>query len=111
MSNSNITLIPSGDREVVDQVRATEIVKEWQEIMDGIGEGGVVEKIVLNNKSYTAEAARIIQDFVAKNNLTRTIKDADLSDIIASRMEEEGLEVLKVICDAFGDANLEEVDL
>ena len=103
----SITLIPSGGREVVDTTRAKEIVTEWKTQLTTAANDSssssvpVVDKIVLTNKSYTADASRIIKDFILQNGLIGSTKVADLSDIIASRMEDEGLEVLKVICDAF----------
>lgn len=109
-STSSITLIPSGGREVVDTTRASEIVSEWKNQLEA-NPGLSVEKMVLTNKSYTADASRVIQEFVLENGLVGSMKVADLSDIIASRMEDEGLEVLKVICDAFENAELVEVDL
>ena len=110
MASSTITLIPSGAREVVDKDRANKIVKEWKAQVEAAGDS-VVEKIVLTNKSYTSDGSKIIKDFLVENNLVGSIKVADVSDIIASRMEDEGLEVLKVICDAFLNAELVEVDL
>ena len=104
------TLIPSGDREVVDASRAIEIVSQWKEQMTNL-ENLAVDKVVLTNKSYTSEASQILKEFLVSSGVAGTSKIADLSDMIASRMEDEGLEVLKTICDAFENASLEEVDL
>jgi len=43
--------------------------------------------------------------------LASTVKIVDLSDIIASRKEAEGLDVLRTMCDIFKDSYLEEVNL
>jgi len=94
----------------VDAGRAAEIVSEWEEQMTSL-ENLTIDKVVLTNKSYTSEAAQILKDFFLSSGVAGTTKVADLSDIIASRMEDEGLEVLKTICDAFENAFLEEVDL
>ena len=60
-------------------------------------------------KSYTVEGADVIAECVRDAALT--VKSANLSDIIASRPEEEGLAVLKIMSDAFFHSQLEEVDL
>lgn len=135
--SATITLAASGPREVVDEARANEIISLWKKELiskkaeldkskpQGSSEDStllVCDKIVLSNKSYTAVAANIIARFItskedndAKNvyklPLSATVKIADLSDIIASRMEDEGLQVLRTICDAFKYSSLEEVDL
>ena len=104
-----MTLSPSGGREVVDEKRASEIVEEWDVVLSGSPKYKV-DKIVLSNKSYTAGAAVIIGDFISKR-LAADVEVAILSDIIASRMEEEGLQVLQIISDSFKKSNLIEVDL
>jgi len=135
--SATITLVSPGPREVVDEARANEIISHWKkELISKKAEFDkntpqdsseastliVCDKIVLSNKSYTAVAANIIARFLtskeddeAKNKyrlpLSATVKIADLSDIIASRMEDEGLQVLRTMCGAFKYSSLEEVDL
>lgn len=70
----------------------------------------VVTKVNLSNKSYTAGAAEIIGGFISKN-CAASIKVAILADVIASRMEEEGLQVLQILSDSLKHAELIEVDL
>jgi len=106
--NNFATLSPSGGREVVDEVRASEIVKEWKVFLDS--KKVVVNKVVLSNKAYTAGAAMIISDFISKN-CAFSVKVAILSDVIASRMEEEGLQVLQILSDSLKNSELVEVDL
>ena len=60
------TLIPSGDREVVDASRAIEIVSQWKEQMTNLA----VDKVVLTNKSYTSEAAQILKEFFLSSGVT-----------------------------------------
>ena len=122
-----LTLVAPGPREVVSESRANDIVDQWRKDVlsaskSNDGAKVICNKIILTNKSYTAEAARIIASFLtAKEDtqinqfcqlpLASTVESADLSDIIASRMEDEGLEVLQTICNAFKESNLKEVDL
>lgn len=122
-STTSLTLTAPGPREVVDEKRANEIIDYWNKELaaasDESKEVVTCERVVLSNKSYTAKAAKIIHLFLTaedtsmdyKQPLASTVKIVDLSDIIASRMEAEGLEVLQTICDAFKNASLEEVDL
>jgi len=116
----SITLVAKGPREVVDESKAESIISSWREEIKSAGGESSVDKIVLTNKSYTSEAASKIAEFLTSplddglnNNLpvSKTIRVANLDDIIASRMEEEGLLVLKTICDAFIGSSLVEVDL
>jgi Ran GTPase-activating protein 1 len=136
-----IQLEPPGEREVVDRERAVEFVNLWTEQLrehrakiqaaasstssDGDGDGNVndghpwilCDRICLSDKSYTAEAAQVIASFLVEPlfddypPLARGIIEADLTDIIAGRMTEEAILVLKSICDAFANSNLVDVDL
>ena len=103
----------SGKREVIDKPKAKEIVTSWiktklsreKESQQKL----IVSKVTLSGKSYTVGGADVIAEYI--RDIAPTVKSADLSDIIASRPEEEGLAVLKIICDAFFHSQLEEVDL
>lgn len=118
-----ITLITSNPkiREVVDDGKATELIATWkgqieEEKKSGDGSSVLCDKIVLDGKSYTPEAAKIIAGFLTSTedfqpSVASGIKVAILSDIIASQMEAEALIVLKTISDAFKESKLEEVDL
>ena len=123
---------------MVDYDKAVDIVKLWTEQLlghlakvratndDTTGNHGNVthpslilcDRINLSGKSYTADGAQVIASFLTKplfNDvppLARGIVEADLTDMIASRMTEEGLIVLRTLCDAFADSsNLVDVDL
>mmetsp|Transcript_37492 Transcript_37492/g.87423 ORF Transcript_37492/g.87423 Transcript_37492/m.87423 type:complete len:427 (-) Transcript_37492:119-1399(-) len=101
------TLRPPGERETVDAARAKEIVSHWQSTFPD----EKFEKVALGNKAYTGEAAEIIGAYIASDQFSR-LKVADLADVIAGRMEVEGLMVLKALCDAVGKhRELVEVDL
>lgn len=74
------------------------------------------DKIILTNKSYTKDAITIIAEFLTSTeefspSIASGIKYAQLDDMIASRMEEEGLAVLTAISNAFEESQLIEVDL
>ncbi|KAL7552509.1 hypothetical protein ACHAWF_015758 [Thalassiosira exigua] len=125
---------PPGARAVVDKEKAREFTEYWREQLlghrqkvqeheanggnDGESNGSTVlcDRIRLSDRSYTAEAAAAIASFLTEPfegglPLSRGIVEADLSDIIASRKTEEGLQVLQTICHAFADAELVDVDL
>lgn len=123
-----ILLEPLGTREVVDQTRALEIVAHWTSLLHAhrnkvIAAGGdptttvLCDRIRLSDKSYTSEAATVVANFLIPPfeggpSVASGITDADLSDIIAGRLTEEGLAVLGTICDAFdGAADLRGADL
>ena len=78
----------SGGRELVNLARAKELLEKIS-VTDPTS-------IKLSNKSFDHEAAQIIADKVSQYH---QITDADLSDIIAGRPEEEALKVLETICD------------
>jgi Ran GTPase-activating protein 1 len=131
---SPITLEPPGPREVVDEDKAKEFVKLWTEQLlqhqaangsigdnnnndDGTEKIILCQRIRLSDKSYTAEAAAVIATFLTEPfvgsgvPLVHDIVEVDLSDSIAGRMTEEGLRVLKTICDAFVESKLIDVNL
>ncbi len=134
---SPIKLEPPGEREVVDREKAEDFVKLWTEQLldhrakvqaaaatsgddcsDGNGNDVILcDRIRLSDKSYTAEAALLIASFLKEPfegsslPLAHGIVEADLTDIIASRMTDEGLFVLQTICDAFADSKLVELNL
>ena len=56
-------------------------------------------------------ASFLTEPFDGGAPLDRGIVEADLADMIAGRMTEEGLQVLQTICDAFAESNLVDVDL
>lgn len=118
---SPIVLEPTPEREVVDAAKAESMIASWKEQLQSYRSSNpdasvLCEKIVLTNKSYTREAAKVIADFLTGTDefnpsIASGIKYAQLDDIIASRMEDEGLEVLTTISNAFQDSKLIEVDL
>ena len=124
-----IKIVPPGPREVVSPERAQEFVNHWtQQLLDhrvkvqealnddDVNNTVLCDRISLTNKSYTPEAAEIIANFLKEPfegglPITYGIVEANLSDMIASQLTEQGLKVLRTICDAFADSELVEVDL
>ena len=126
---------PPGPRGVVDYEKAVEIVNLWTEqlleyrakaraaLADDDDTAAahpliVCDRIRLSGYGYTAEAARVIASFIREPlfddgspSLAQGIIVADLSDVMASLLTEEGLDVLRILCDAFADSNLVEVSL
>jgi Ran GTPase-activating protein (RanGAP) involved in mRNA processing and transport len=110
-----LTTVNPKIREVIDDAKATELIATWKEQL-GNETSVSCEKIVLDGKSYTPGAAKIIADFLTSTedyqpSIASGIKVAILSDIIASQMEDQALIVLKTISDAFKESQLVEVDL
>ena len=115
------------EREVVDEIKAQAFINHWTDQLrkhkatippeETTSEEVVLcDRIQLTGKSYIAEAAKIIATFLTDPfeggpPIARGIVEARLDDIIASRLTEEGLEVLQTVCDAFAGSNLVGVDL
>jgi Ran GTPase-activating protein (RanGAP) involved in mRNA processing and transport len=98
-SNVFITLTPLGShREVVDATRAAEFVEHWSTLLTEEEEEAAVKSLQLSNKSYTVQGADIIAQFFSSINLGQLI-DVNLSDVIASLPEEDGLYVLQRLSD------------
>lgn len=117
-----ITLTTSNPtvREVIDDAKANALIETWKEQLKNetaSGDNSVLcEKIVLDGKSYTPEAAEVISNFLTSTtdfepSIASGVKVAILSDIIASQPEDKALKVLQTISDAFKNSRLEEVDL
>jgi hypothetical protein len=128
---------PPGPRDVVDYDKAVELVKVWNEqllehrakaraaLADDDDTAAahahpliVCDRIRLSGKGYTAGAARVIASFIQEPlfddgspSLAQGIIVADLSDVMASLLTEEGLDVIRILCDAFADSKLIEVNL
>ncbi len=118
-----------GVREVYEAAKAEEVVQQWKDELlahrkkveeaNGGNCTGVTlcDTISLSDKSWTADAANIVATFLKEPfdgtgvPLARGIIVADLSDTIASRMTEEGIQVLQTLSDAFTDSNLVDVNL
>jgi len=94
MSSCWSVLKPDGEREVITLNQAHEFLKSWNsKNLEN------VTSVDLFNKSYKLKAAQVIMGYLKYNNLQANVVMANLSDIIASRIEEKGLAVLKNVCD------------
>ncbi len=75
------------------------------------------DRIYLSGNSYTAKDAQVIASFLNESlfddvpPLAHGIVEADLSNVIVSLGTEEGVIVLKTLCDAFTSSNLVHVDI
>ena len=68
-----------------------------------------IATVVLSEKSHAFDAADAIAEFV--RHAAPNVKIDVLSDVIAPRHKEEGLDVLNIMCDSFFHSELESVDL
>ena len=120
---------PGEERDFIDEAKAREYVRLWTEQLlahrqsveeAGGGENGngttLCDRISLSDKSYTSEAAEVVASFLREPfeggpSIARGIAEADISDCIAGRMTEEGMQVLKTFCDAFAESRLVDVNL
>jgi len=121
-----LTLTPDRKREVLTAKNAALLVAKWIETLnthrDKIHETTKIlphclcNKIILSGKSYTAEAATVISEFLTSKDtfsppLSHQITRLDMSDIIASRLEDEGLQVLSIFADVFTSGRLVEINI
>lgn len=125
---------------VVDYNKAVDIIKLWKEQLlehlakvraavvhndNATGNEGnanhppqiLCDRINLSRNLYTAEGAQVIASFLNESlfddvpPLAHGIVEADLSNVIVSLGTEEGVIVLKTLCDAFTSSNLVHVDI
>jgi len=70
-------------------------------------------ELCLSNKSYTPNAAKLIAEFVTSgsSSLCSQITSLDISDVIASQPEIDGLDVLNTFSLAFKDSKLTHINL
>ena len=119
-----LKLVTSGIRGIVDCTVASDIVLEWTKLLDlkkselimitgnnDLSGFSLCSTIVLSNKSYQPDAAEVICQFIEKHSLDSHIKVLDMSDVIASQPESEGLQVLKRLSSSFTNGSIEELDL
>ena len=93
-----------GAREMVDKVRAEELVARVT-----LPEGKEFTHIDLSNKSFSDDAAIIIGADLKRR--CGKVRVAHLADMIAGRKEEEALRSLKSICDGLEGVELESLNL
>jgi Ran GTPase-activating protein 1 len=99
--NERIVFELSGAREMVNEERAMELVSLSPPL-------AACSAVKMCNKSFSPEAAsKIIQHIIQYENIVQ----ADISDIIAGRPEEEALRTLSTFCDGLSHYKLKEVNL
>tara|TARA_B110000977_G_scaffold131107_1_gene167084 strand:- start:6295 stop:7869 length:1575 start_codon:yes stop_codon:yes gene_type:complete len=95
--------LTSSDREFYTQKRAEQVLAPL------MAKGAAYWTVKLCTKSYGIDAANVVTKAFA--NIASTLKEVDLSDIIAGRPEEEGLKAMQIITDATLGANITAVDV
>jgi Ran GTPase-activating protein 1 len=102
---ARITLKAGGKREKVSCDRAEAVVKRWRIE----AEGNQVIGIDISCLSWSLEALNSIKPFLEE--IASTVKYANLADIIASLLTDEGLAVIEGVVEVFRDSPLVDVDL
>lgn len=100
MATSKTVLSFEGERELVTEARAHELVQTYA---NEEAEPPAFTHITLRNKSYTIEAARVIAAFFSRleaRGAFAQLTSVDFADMIAGRPEDEALQVLSTLCDA-----------
>lgn len=100
------------DRDFVDLTGAREFLtrESAEEALAGmLGPDAKVTRIKFSTKSFGVEAAEIAAKAI--RNVRKSLKHADMSDIVAGRPEEEALQALSILSKALGEAELESLDL
>ena len=93
----------TGSREFVTKETAEELLAPMLE------PGSKIKKIKFSTKSFGIEAAEIAAQAI--RNVSSTLVDADMSDIIAGRPEDEALGALRIISEALSTAKLLHLNL
>lgn len=104
------SLSATGERNTaVDEMVATELVEKWTIEVEEAPEGAILDKVDLSARTYTVEGAKVIAEFLTP--LAENVVVAQLNDVIASRPEAEGLEILTSLCSIFANSTLTRVVL
>jgi large subunit ribosomal protein L31/Ran GTPase-activating protein 1 len=93
----------TGSREFLTKESAEELLAPM------LAPGAAVTSIRFSTKSFGAAAAEVAA--AAIRNVAHTLRDADLSDIIAGRPEDEALAALRIIAGALQSARLRHLNL
>ena len=95
--------LSSKDREFYTQQRAEQVLAPL------LAKGAKFSKVKLSTKSFGIDAAKVVTKAFA--NIASTLKEVDLSDIIAGRPEEEALKAMEIITEATLCAKITSVDV
>lgn len=93
----------TGSREFLTKETAEELLAPM------LAPGSKITKIRFSTKSFGVEAAEVAAKAI--HNVAATLVDADMSDIIAGRPEDEALAALRIISEALGTARLLHLNL
>lgn len=93
----------TGEREFVTE----ESIEDY--IQPLLQEGAKVTKVKFSTKSFSRGAADRIAEGI--HNVREHLKDADLSDVIAGRPEDEALDVLRILSKALTACQLRRLNL
>ena len=95
--------LSSKDREFYTQTRAEQVLAPL------LAKGASFSKVKLSTKSFGIDAAKVVTR--AFSNIAGTLKEVDLSDIIAGRPEDEALKAMQIITEATLGAKITTVDV
>ena len=95
--------LTSSDREFYTQKRAEQVLAPL------MVKGAAYSSVKLCTKSFGIDAANMVTKAFA--NIAKTLKEVDLSDIMAGRPEAEGLKAMQIITEATLGANITSVDV
>lgn len=95
--------LSSKDREFYTQQRAEQVLAPL------LAKGAKFTKVKLSTKSFGIDAAKVVTRAFA--NIAATLKEVDLSDIIAGRPEDEALKAMQIITEATLGAKITSVDV
>ena len=93
----------TGAREFLTRETAEELLAPM------LAPGARISKIKFSTKSFGVEAAQVAA--AAIRNVSATLLDADMSDVIAGRPEDEALAALRILSEALGAARLRHLNL
>ncbi|KAE9194520.1 hypothetical protein PF004_g20702 [Phytophthora fragariae] len=114
MATTKTVLSFEGERELVTEARAHELVQSYADA-EVQATPPAFTYITLRNKSYTLEAARVIAAFFSRleaRGAFAQLTSVDFADMIAGRPEDEALQVLATLCDALSSIKtLTRIDL
>lgn len=99
----NVFDISQGKRSFIEAEEAKELLSPLSE------EGNHYTKIILSNRSFGIEAAKVAEPILA--SLKNQLKEVDVSDIVAGRPEDEALEVMRIFSSALEGCVLDYLNL
>ncbi|KAJ7528325.1 hypothetical protein O6H91_16G094800 [Diphasiastrum complanatum] len=95
--------ISTGERRMLDKAAAEKL---FQPVQSQIG---CISRVCLSNQSFGIDAAEVAAEFLSE--IKETLIEADLSDIVAGRHEDEALKVMRILSAALEGSNLRVLNL